>query len=75
MITGGVVIADDPEFAQRRDLSPDAQGAQYHRHRHRHAPQQRKFAERAWRERKPLPISISIGTHPYELVAATFKAT
>src|SRR5215475_7739618 len=34
----------------------------------------RKFAERALQQRKPLPISISIGTHPYELVASTFKA-
>jgi 2,5-furandicarboxylate decarboxylase 1 len=24
--------------------------------------------------KKPLPISVSIGTHPYELVASTFKA-
>src|SRR5262249_4929582 len=34
----------------------------------------RKFAERALQRKKPLPISISIGTHPYELVASTFKA-
>src|SRR5688572_32504515 len=34
----------------------------------------RKFTDRALAKRKPLPISISIGTHPYELVASTFKA-
>ncbi|MGE5218715.1 MAG: UbiD family decarboxylase domain-containing protein, partial [Chloroflexota bacterium] len=34
----------------------------------------RRFAERALAKKKPLPISISIGTHPYELVASTFKA-
>src|SRR5262245_66677908 len=34
----------------------------------------RKFAEPALQQKKPLPISISIGTHPYELVASTFKA-
>src|SRR5262249_57462743 len=34
----------------------------------------RKSAERALQQKKPLPISISIGTHPYELVASTFKA-
>jgi 2,5-furandicarboxylate decarboxylase 1 len=34
----------------------------------------RRFAERALQQKKPLPISICIGTHPYELVASTFKA-
>jgi 2,5-furandicarboxylate decarboxylase 1 len=34
----------------------------------------RRFAERALARRKPLPVSISIGTHPFELVASTFKA-
>ena len=34
----------------------------------------RKFAERALQRKKPLPISVSIGTHPYELLASTFKA-
>jgi 2,5-furandicarboxylate decarboxylase 1 len=34
----------------------------------------RRFAERALAKKKALPISISIGTHPFELVASTFKA-
>jgi 2,5-furandicarboxylate decarboxylase 1 len=35
----------------------------------------RKYTERALQEKKPLPISIAIGAHPYEMVASTFKAT
>src|SRR3972149_2859092 len=34
----------------------------------------RRFTERAMQKKKPLPISISIGAHPYEMVASTFKA-
>ncbi len=34
----------------------------------------RKFAERARAAGRPLPISINIGTHPIELIAATYKA-
>jgi 2,5-furandicarboxylate decarboxylase 1 len=75
MITGGVVIAEDPEFGinagiyrlmlkERNTTGIDIVTPN----------NMRRFAERALAKKKPLPISISIGTHPYELVAATFKA-
>jgi len=75
MITGGVVIAEDPEFGinagiyrlmlkERNITGIDIVTPN----------NMRKFAERALAHKKPLPISISIGTHPYELVASTFKA-
>ncbi len=34
----------------------------------------RALAQRAFEEGRPLPVSISIGTHPVELMAATFRA-
>lgn len=34
----------------------------------------RKFAEKALAKNEPLPISINIGTHPFELIASTYKA-
>jgi 2,5-furandicarboxylate decarboxylase 1 len=34
----------------------------------------RRYAEKAYAKGKPLPISINIGTHPFELIAATYKA-
>lgn len=75
MITGGVVIAEDPEFGinagiyrlmlkERNTTGIDIVTPN----------NMRRFAERALAKKKPLPISISIGTHPYELVASTFKA-
>ena len=75
MITGGVVIAEDPEFGinagiyrlmlkERNMTGIDIVTPN----------NMRRFAERALAKKKPLPISISIGTHPYELVASTFKA-
>jgi 2,5-furandicarboxylate decarboxylase 1 len=75
MITGGVVIAEDPEFGMNAGMyrlmlkEKNITGIDIV------TPNNlRKFAERALAKRKPLPISISIGTHPYELVASTFKA-
>ena len=75
MITGGVVIAEDPEFGinagmyrlmlkERNITGIDIVTPN----------NMRRFAERALAKKKPLPVSISIGTHPYELVASTFKA-
>src|SRR6476646_867204 len=75
MITAGVVIGEDDEFGinagiyrlmlkERNITGIDIVTPN----------NMRKFAERALARRKPLPISISIGTHPYELVASTFKA-
>jgi 2,5-furandicarboxylate decarboxylase 1 len=34
----------------------------------------RRYAERALAAGRPLPISVNIGTHPFELIAATYKA-
>ena len=34
----------------------------------------RRFAEKAFARGEPLPISINIGTHPIEVIAATYKA-
>ena len=75
MITAGVVLAEDPEFGinagiyrlmlkERNITGIDIVTPN----------NMRRFAERALARKKPLPISISIGTHPYELVASTFKA-
>ena len=75
MITAGVVIAEDPEFGLNAGIyrlmlkERNITGIDIV------TPNNlRKFAERALQRKKPLPISISIGTHPYELVASTFKA-
>src|ERR1044072_2080721 len=75
MITAGVLIAEDAEFGinagiyrlmlkERNITGIDIVTPN----------NMRKFAERALAKKKPLPVSISIGTHPYELVASTFKA-
>jgi 2,5-furandicarboxylate decarboxylase 1 len=75
MITAGVVMARDPEYGintgiyrfmvKERNLTgidivtPN---------------NMRLFVQRALEAKKPLPISISIGTHPIELLGAGFKA-
>ncbi|HSE86110.1 MAG TPA: UbiD family decarboxylase, partial [Candidatus Binatia bacterium] len=75
MITAGVVIAEDPEFGMNAGMyrlmlkEKNITGIDIVTPKNL-----RKFAERALQQKKPLPISISIGTHPYELVASTFKA-
>ncbi len=75
MITGGVVIAEDPEYGMNAGMyrlmlkERNITGIDIV------TPNNlRRFAERALQKKKPLPISISIGTHPYECVASTFKA-
>ncbi len=75
MITAGVVIAEDPEFGMNAGMyrlmlkERNVTGIDIV------TPNNlRRFAERALQQKKSLPISISIGTHPYELVASTFKA-
>ena len=75
MITAGVVIAEDPEFGMNAGMyrlmltEKNITGIDIV------TPNNlRKFAERSFQRKKPLPISVSIGTHPYELVASTFKA-
>jgi len=75
MITGGVVIAEDPEFGMNAGMyrmmlkEGNLTGIDIV------TPNNlRKFTERAMQRKRPLPISISIGVHPYEMVASTFKA-
>jgi 2,5-furandicarboxylate decarboxylase 1 len=75
MITAGVVIAEDPEFGTNAGIYRLMLKERNFTGIDIVTPNNlRKFAERALQKRKPLPISISIGTHPYELVASTFKA-
>jgi len=64
MITGAVVIAEDPEYGINAGM---------YRLMLKH--KLRKFTERAPTTKRPLPVSICIGAHPYEMVAATFKAS
>src|SRR5574341_250449 len=75
MITGGVVIAEDPEIGLNAGMyrlmlkEKNITGIDIV------TPNNlRKFAERALESGKPLPISIAIGVHPYEMMASTFKA-
>jgi 2,5-furandicarboxylate decarboxylase 1 len=75
MITAGIVVAEDPDFGLNAGIyrlmlkEKNITGIDIV------TPNNlRQFAERALQKRKPLPISISIGTHPAELVASTFKA-
>src|SRR3984893_9347775 len=75
MITAGVVITRDPEFGinsgiyrfivKERNLTgidivtPN---------------NMRMFAQRAYQQGRPLPISISIGTHPIEITGSGYRA-
>src|ERR1700752_2186594 len=75
MITAGIVIARDPEYGlnsgmyrfmvKERNLTgidivtPN---------------NMRLFAERAYKAGRPCPISISIGTHPIEIMGSGFRA-
>ena len=75
MITAAVVIAEDPEFGLNSGIyrmmlkNRDITGIDIV------TPNNlRKFTERAMAKKQALPISISIGTHPYELVSSLFKA-
>jgi UbiD family decarboxylase len=75
MITAGVVIAEDSEFGMNAGMYRMMLNERNITGIDIVTPNNlRKFAERALQKKKPLPISISIGTHPYELVASTFKA-
>jgi 2,5-furandicarboxylate decarboxylase 1 len=75
MITAGVVISEDPEFGMNAGMYRLMVKEKNMTAIDIVTPNNlRKFAERALQKKKPLPVSISIGTHPYELVASTFKA-
>ena len=75
MITGAVVIAEDPEYGMNAGMyrlmvkEKNVTGIDIV------TPNNlRRYAERALARKKPLPVSISIGVHPYEMIASTFKA-
>lgn len=75
MITAGVTLARDPEYGLNAGIyrfqvtERNLTGIDIV------TPNNlRKFAERAYAAGKPLPISINIGTHPFELIASTYKA-
>jgi len=75
MITGGVVIAEDPEFGMNAGMyrlmvkEKTITGIDIV------TPNNlRRYAERALATQRPLPISIAIGAHPFEMLASTFKA-
>lgn len=74
MITAGVTLAQDPEHGLNAGIyrfqvkERNLTGIDIV------TPNNlRTFAEKAYAGR-PLPISINIGTHPFELVASTYKA-
>ena len=76
MITGAVVIAEDPEYGLNAGMyrlmlkEKDVTGIDLV------TPNNlRRYAERALSEKKPLPVSISIGAHPCEMIASAFKAS
>jgi 2,5-furandicarboxylate decarboxylase 1 len=76
MITGAVVIAEDPEYGMNAGMyrlmikEKSVTGIEIV------TPNNlRRYAERALQRKKPLPVSISIGVHPYEMIASTFKAS
>ena len=75
MITAGVVIARDPEFGLNAGVyrllvkEKNLTGIDIV------TPNNlRLFAQRALAEGRPCPISISIGTHPYDIMGAGFRA-
>lgn len=75
MITAGVVIARDPEFGLNSGIyrfivkEKDLTGIDLVTPNN-----MRLFAQRAFEAGKPCPISISIGTHPYEIMGSGFRA-
>ncbi|HEY3304302.1 MAG TPA: UbiD family decarboxylase [Candidatus Binatia bacterium] len=76
MITAAVVIAQDPEYGMNAGMyrlmlkERNMTGIDIV------TPNNlRRYAERALQKKKTLPISMSIGVHPYEMIASTFKAS
>jgi 2,5-furandicarboxylate decarboxylase 1 len=75
MITAGIVIARDPEYGLNSGIyrfmvkEKNLTGIDIVTPNN-----MRLFVQRAYEAKRPLPISISIGTHPVELLGAGFKA-
>jgi 2,5-furandicarboxylate decarboxylase 1 len=75
MITAGVVIARDPELGMNSGMyrflvkEKNLTGIDLVTPNN-----MRLFAERAYREGRACPVSISIGTHPYEIMGSGYRA-
>lgn len=75
MITAGVVIARDPEYGLNSGVyrfmvkEKNLTGIDIVTPNN-----MRAFAQRAYEAGRPCPISISIGTHPIEIMGAGFRA-
>src|SRR4029079_8981527 len=75
MITAGVVIAKDPELGMNSGIyrfivkEKNLTGIDIVTPNN-----MRLFAQRAFEAKRPLPISISIGTHPLEIMASGYRA-
>ena len=75
MITAGVVIAKDPELGWNSGIyrfivkEKNLTGIDIVTPNN-----MRLFAQRAFEAGRPLPISISIGTHPLEIMASGYRA-
>jgi 2,5-furandicarboxylate decarboxylase 1 len=75
MITAGVVIAKDPELGWNSGIyrfivkEKNLTGIDIVTPNN-----MRLFVQRAFEAKRPLPISISIGTHPLEIMASGYRA-
>jgi 2,5-furandicarboxylate decarboxylase 1 len=75
MITAGVVIAKDPEYGVNSGMyrfmvkEKNLTGIDIVTPNN-----MRLFASRAYEAGRPCPISISIGTHPFEIMGSGFRA-
>ncbi len=75
MITAGVVIARDPELGYNSGIyrfivkEKSLTGIDIVTPNN-----MRMFADRAFKAGRPLPISISIGTHPFEIMGSGYRA-
>ena len=75
MITAGVVIAKDPEYGWNSGIYRFIVKEKALTGIDIVTPNNmRMFADRAFKAGKPLPISISIGTHPLEIMGSGYRA-
>jgi 2,5-furandicarboxylate decarboxylase 1 len=75
MITAGVVIAKDPELGFNSGIYRFIVKEKALTGIDIVTPNNmRLFAQRAFERKEPLPISISIGTHPFEIAGSGFRA-
>src|SRR6185312_5363183 len=75
MITAGVVIAKDPELGFNSGIYRFIVKEKALTGIDIVTPNNmRLFAQRAFERKEPLPISISIGTHPFEITGSGYRA-